>query len=87
MPAPALPSRRSANEVASEEAERFTILLPIKIVLSNLPGWSINFNTSAARLLPSSDKARILCLLTVVKAVSAEEKNPDKINKIIKNIN
>ena len=73
--------------MAREEAERFTILFPIKIVLNSFPGFSIHFNTSVALLSPSSARERILCRFVVVSAVSAEEKNADSINKIIKNTN
>jgi hypothetical protein len=63
--------------VAMEEADKFTTLLQIRIVLSKRCWSSISFNTSAARLLFSSASARIRNLLTVVSAVSAEEKNAD----------
>lgn len=73
------------NDVTKAEAEILTILLPISIALSILPECSIISATIFALLLPSSIKARILMLLTVVNAVSADEKNADKTSsKIIK---
>ena len=75
-----------ANCVAKEDAVKFTMLLPIKIALSILVGSSINLQTVLAPFLFSSARERIRSLLTVVRAVSAEEKKPDKsirINKII----
>ena len=64
--------------VAREEAEILTILFPIRIALSIFVLLSIIFFTRKAFLLFSSIKVLILILLTVVKAVSADEKNADK---------
>ena len=58
------------------------MLLPIKIALNILPELSVIFNTILARLLPSSAKERIRILFTVVKAVSADEKNADNPSSI-----
>ena len=72
--------------VVREDAAMLTRLFPIKMVLSILLYRSWIFCTRRALLLPSSARERILTLLTQVKAVSAEEKNPDKIsnkNKMI----
>lgn len=82
IPAPTLPNKRIANEVAILDAERFTTLLPIKMALSILPESSVTFNARAARLLPSSASVRIRMRLKVVKEVSAEEKNAESSNKI-----
>ncbi len=87
IPAPTLPRSLIAMEVAREEAERFTILFPIKIVLKSLPGLSMSFNTVSALLSPSSLKALILCRFTVVNAVSAEEKKAERQSSNSKNIN
>ncbi len=58
------------------------MLLPIRIALSILPESSVIFNTVFARLLPSSARLRIRILFTVVKAVSADEKNAESISNI-----
>ena len=61
-----------------------TILLPINMALNILPELSVIFKTVFARLLPSSARLRIRILLTVVSAVSADEKKAESINRIIK---
>ena len=71
-----------ANVVASADAEIFTILFPIRIALSIFPYLSSTFIAVWALLSPSSASVLRRTLLTVVKAVSAEEKKPDKNNKI-----
>ena len=77
----ALPRTLVVQVVAREDADRLTILLPIRIVLRSFPGFSIIFNKVFAFLFPSSAKDMIRILLTVVMAVSAEEKNAEsKIN-------
>ncbi len=58
------------------------MLLPISMALNILPESSVIARTVLARLLPSSAKVRIRILLTVVSAVSADEKNADNNNKI-----
>ena len=78
MPAPAFPKKLVASKVAMEEAEMFTILFPIKIALNSFPGSSMTLESMMARESPSSTRARTRSLLTVVSAVSAEEKNADK---------
>ena len=83
IPAPALPKKWIASDVETEEADRFTMLLPIKMAESILPGSSVMRSTRAARLFPDSARVRIRILLTVVSAVSAEEKNAERNNKII----
>ena len=70
--------------VVNAEAERFTILFPIKIALSILAELSVIFSVIFARLFPSSAKERIRILLIVVSEVSAEEKNADNPNRKIK---
>ena len=70
------------SDVTKEEHDRFTILLPIKIALSIFEGSSVSSQTFFARLLPWSARDFILILLTVVKAVSADEKKELNINNI-----
>ncbi len=55
-----------------------TILLPIRMALNIFPYWSKMASTRIAPLLSSSAKVRSRTLLTVEKAVSAEEKKADK---------
>jgi hypothetical protein len=64
-----------------------TRLLPIKIVLSILPGDSRMDRRRLALLFPSSASVLSLILLTQVIAVSAEEKKADNNNRITKIIN
>ena len=54
-----------------------TMLFPIRIVLISLPEFSVTLRTREARLLPLSARDLSENLLTVVSAVSAEEKNAD----------
>jgi hypothetical protein len=72
------PKSLCASIVESDEAMMLTKLLPIKIALNILDWLSIIFPTNIAFLLPSSIKVLILMLLTVVKAVSADEKKPER---------
>ena len=72
--------------VVNEDAERFTMLFPIRMALSIFDELSVTLITIFARLFPSSAKERILILFTVVKLVSADEKKADKNNKIINTI-
>jgi hypothetical protein len=71
------------NVVAMEDAEILTMLFPIKMVLNSFCEFSFSFNTLSAFLLPSSANALILWTLTVVSAVSAEEKNAERITNRI----
>jgi hypothetical protein len=82
LPKPAFEAKEIARVVVREEADRFTILLPIRIALSILSGFSTMDKTLAALLFPSSARALIRWRFTVVRAVSAEEKNADKISSI-----
>ena len=82
IPAPTLPQRLMASDVARDDADRFTILLPIKIALSILPELSVMRSTHAALLSPSSASARMRIRFAVVRAVSAEEKKADKQSRI-----
>ena len=75
------------NVVVKEEAVRFTMLLPIKMALNIFVGSSINFCTVLAEFVPSSARLLILSLLTVVRAVSADEKKADSASNISKIIN
>jgi len=65
------------------DADRLTILLPISTVLSSLEPFSSMRRTLAAFLLPSSVRLLMRALLHETKAVSAEEKKPDKKIRII----
>ena len=82
IPAPTFPQSLMASDVARDDADRFTILLPIKIALSILPELSVMRGTHAALLSPSSASARIRIRFAVVRAVSAEEKKADKQSRI-----
>ena len=62
------------------------MLLPIKIAESIFPELSVMRRTVAARLFPASAKVRIRMRLTVIKAVSADEKNAESISKSTKKI-
>ena len=77
IPTILLPQMWVARTVAREDAYRFTTLLPIRIALSILLGSSMIFNTYSACLSPFSASVRTRILLTVVSAVSAEEKKAD----------
>ena len=57
------------------------------MALNSFPGSSMTFESVLARASPSSTRARTRSLLTVVSAVSAEEKNADNANKITKTTN
>ena len=86
IPAPRLPKRRIAREVVRLDAERFTMLFPIRIALNILPESAVIFKTLAAFGFPSSANVRIRIWFTVVSAVSAEEKkagSSNNRNKII----
>jgi len=65
------------------DADRLTILLPISTVLRSLEPFSSMRRTRAAFLSPSSARLLIRALLHETKAVSAEEKKPDKNIRII----
>ena len=84
IPAPTLPSNRIASVVARDDADRFTTLFPINIADSIFAESSVTRRTHCARVSPSSAIVFILILLTVVSAVSADEKNADKSNKTTK---
>ena len=65
-PTERLPNTFVEKIVISEDAERFTILLPIRIALSILPGlWMIR-STRLAAVLPSSMRVRSRMRLMVV---------------------
>ena len=73
--------------VVMEEAVRLTMLLPIRTALNSFSGLEMSRLTVLARLFPSSSRFLMRILLTVVRAVSAEEKKADKINRIHSTIN
>jgi hypothetical protein len=74
IPAPKLPKAFIAILVAREEADKFTMLFPIRIAESILLFWSVMRSTKAARLSPAFARVFIFIRLTVVSAVSADEK-------------
>lgn len=76
-----------ARVVARADADRFTILLPIRMALSILLYWSRILLTVIARLLPSSARERMRTRFTVVSAVSADEKKLDRKIRIIRAAN
>ena len=63
-----------------------TILLPIRIVLSSLPESSITLERILARLLPCSTSVWMRIRLTVVIAVSADEKKAESKTRISRTI-
>ena len=71
----ALPKSLMVMVVAREDALMFTMLLPMRIVLSSLPESSITVKRMEARLSPCSARDWIRILFTVVIEVSADEKN------------
>lgn len=72
------------NIVAREDAEMLIMLLPISTALSILDDLPNIFSTIWAFLFPFSHSVLMRMWLTVVNAVSADEKNPDSSNKINK---
>ena len=77
----AFPTSLWAIIVAREEEIILTRFFPIKMALNILDFCSMILSTRAAFLFPSSISERIFIVLTVVKAVSAEEKKPDRNSK------
>ena len=70
--------------VVREDAAIFTMLFPIKIVLSIFRELFKTLSRIMALLSPSSTSILKRTLLMVVRAVSAEEKNAENNNKINK---
>ena len=64
--------------VVSADTAMFTILFPIRIALSILAGLDITLSRTIALLSPSSMSVFTLMWLTVVSAVSAEEKKAER---------
>ena len=60
-----------------EDADRFTMLFPIRIAESIFPESFVMRRTRSAFLSPFSESVRIRILFTVVNAVSEEEKNEE----------
>ena len=83
-PTYAFPNTEIVSVVARAEAEILTMLLPIKMAESILEDWSRIISTLFAFLLSSSARSWICILLTVVRAVSAEEKNAEPTSKSTK---
>ena len=73
-------------DIAIEEADRLTRLFPINIAESIFAESSVTRSTLSAFLFPASDRVRIRILLTVVSAVSADEKNEESSRSTIKQI-
>ena len=82
IPAKRLPNTSVTSTVTMEEADRFTTLLPIRMALNMRAWFSPNFITYPACLSPASARLRIRILLTVVNAVSEEEKKADSAKRI-----
>ncbi|CCY52966.1 uncharacterized protein BN781_01370 [Coprococcus sp. CAG:782] len=78
IPTAALPNTLVVRVVARDDAEMFTMLFPIKMVLISFALFSVTLRTLAARLLPESAIERRAYLFTVVSAVSADEKKADR---------
>lgn len=72
-----------ARMVVSDDTAIFTMLLPIRIALSIFEELSRIFKIITALLFSSSARERMRILLTVVRAVSADEKNAESNSKII----
>ncbi len=53
-PAPTLPNSLMASEVVSDDAERFTMLLPIRMAESIFGEFSVTLSTFLAFVLPAS---------------------------------
>ena len=85
-PAPTLPNSLMASDVVSDDAERFTMLLPIRMAESIFGEFSVTLSTFSAFLLPASARVLMRILFTVVRAVSEDEKNAESANNINKNI-
>jgi hypothetical protein len=80
------PIKEIAKVVAIDDAKMFTILFPINIAVRNSFGF---FNQSFKRFAIfsfSSSTFFNFVILNPVRAVSDDEKNPDKIIKKINNI-
>jgi len=77
-----LPNMFVQKVVASAEAEMLTMLFPTRIALNSLLEFSVTFNTLLAFLFPSSARERSFRWLTVVSAVSEEEKKAESASKI-----
>ena len=73
--------------MVKDAADKLTMLLPIRMALNILEESSVILRTIWAFLLPSSARLRIRIRFTVVSAVSADEKNAERANKIIRIIN
>lgn len=58
-----------------------TMLFPTRIALNSLLEFSVTFNTLLAFLFPSSARERSFRWLTVVSAVSEEEKKAESASK------
>ena len=78
IPTKVFPKTSMVNVVMMADAAMFTMLLPIRMVLSIFPESAITFSRTRAFLLPCSTKDWIRIRLTVVRAVSAEEKKAER---------
>ena len=81
-PAALFPKISVTSTVSMEDADKFTTLFPIKMALSILLLFSRSRITHRACLFPLSASVRMRILLTVVSAVSEEEKKAESPSKI-----
>ena len=81
-PTISFPNSLDDKRVVKEEAYIFTMLFPIRIAPSILPGSPVTFRTMAARESPASANVLMRILFTVVRAVSDDEKNAERATKI-----
>ena len=77
------PAQRINNTVATDADAILTMLLPMRMVDSNLSYWSESRSTKAARLSPFSARLLTRMRLREEKAVYVEEKNADIIRQTI----
>ena len=82
-----LPNTFNVRVVDRADADRFTILFPIKIAESILSVFAVISKTFSALLSPFSAKFLILNLFEVMRAVSADEKNAEADNNNTKMTN
>ena len=71
------PSRLEKNTVPRDAAAMFTMLLPMRMVLSSRSNFSARFRALPAGLSPASDRERSRIRFSDAKAVSDAEKNTD----------
>lgn len=77
-------ARRSAASAASTEEAVFTILFPIRIVISRRSVFSLIISSDFAPNRPSRTSEAIVGLEVVISAISVPEKNAERKMRIIK---